>query len=107
MNINDYIKKTNVQAPVLSDGGKSIQSCYAGDFLSHVMGSALPGSLWFTVMNNVNVAAVAHLCECAAVVICEGILPDKQLTEKCRQQGINLLTSDLPVYECCAAFAAL
>ena len=37
---------------------------------------------------------------------CEGVAPDALLTEKCRQEGISLLTTSLGVYEACVRLAA-
>lgn len=85
------------------DAAGDIQSFYAGDFLSRVMGRAPAGSAWFTVMANVNVAGVAVLAEVRAVVLCEGVQPDALLTDKLKDEGIGLITTDRPVYECCAA----
>lgn len=76
-------------------------SVYAGDFLSRVMGKAPPGSIWLTVMSNINVAGVAALADIKAVVLCEDVMPDKLLTEKCKNENIALFTTALSVYECC------
>ncbi len=90
---------------LIQDGGKEIMSFYAGDFLSNVISKAGEAAAWFTVMNNVNVAGVAVLTEAAAVVICEGAAPDQNLKNRAAAQGINLLLTDLPVFEACAAAA--
>ena len=47
----------------LADGDREVVTCYCGDFLSNVMGKAPADSAWFTVMNNVNVCAVASLTD--------------------------------------------
>ena len=84
--------------------GREIACAYAGDFLSLVMGRAKPGCAWFTVMNNVNVAAVACLTDCACVVLCEGTEPDPMLLEKCKAHKIPLLSPRHPIYEACVEF---
>ena len=86
---------------VPSDG--EIKAFYAGDFLSRVMGKAPADCAWFTVMANVNVAGVAVLAEVRAVVLCEGVAPDPLLTEKLRNEGIGLITTELPVFEGCVS----
>ena len=56
-------------------------------------------------MNNVNVAAVSTLCDVAAIVICEGIQPDRNLVTKCQALGINLLVSPYDIFHSCNRFA--
>ena len=69
-----------------------ILNWYAGDLLSHVMAKIPEGACWFTIMNNVNVAAVASLTEAACVVLCEGVAPDGQLLEKAAASGVILFS---------------
>jgi hypothetical protein len=68
-----------------------ITSGYTGDFLSNVIGRAESGCAWLTVMNNINVAAVAHLAEVGVIVLCENTPADPALTERVIGQGINLV----------------
>lgn len=86
---------------ICGDGERTLSGGYAGDFLSNCMGKAVSGGVWLTVMNNVNVAAVAVLCEVGAVVLCEGVRPSPELEQKCRDQGVVLLCTALPVFESC------
>ena len=89
----------NSRIAVLADGEREVLSAYCGDFLSNVMGKAPADCVWFTVMSNVNVCAVAALTDCAAAVLCEGVQPDAALAERAAEKGVNLLLTDLPVYE--------
>lgn len=83
------------------DSEADVTRFYAGDFLSRVMGKAPSNSAWITVMGNVNVAGVAVLAEIEIVVVCEGTVPSPQLTEKCKEERVALVTTDKGVYECC------
>lgn len=83
------------------ESGADPQSVYCGDFLSRVMGKAPANSIWVTVMANVNVAGVASLADIKVIVLCEGALPDKLLEQKCADENICLITTDLPAYDCC------
>lgn len=76
------------------------ESGYCGDFLSFVISKVPEKAVWFTVMNNANVAAVAKLGEVAAVVICDGVKADERLVECCRKEGINLIETKLSSFEC-------
>ena len=44
-------------------------------------------------------ARIAALTDCAAAVLCEGVQPDAALAERAAEKGVNLLLTDLPVYE--------
>jgi hypothetical protein len=77
-----------------------ITNGYCGDFLSNVMGKAPSSCCWFTVMANVNVAAVAVLAEAKAVVLCEGVSPSPELVERAKNEGINLIKTDNDVFNC-------
>ena len=106
MHTGEYIKKT--QPKIFSIGSnKEILNAYAGDFLSFVMGRAKDKCIWFTVMNNINVAGVAVLIDCTCIVLCENTQPDQNLINKCSDNGITLLSTDKPVYEACIQFSLL
>jgi len=78
---------------------------YCGDFLSFVISRIPENALWFTVMNNANVAAVAKLSDAAAIIICEGIKAEERLAECCKNEGINLLETKLSAFECAVRLA--
>ncbi|GHV04410.1 hypothetical protein FACS1894211_16930 [Clostridia bacterium] len=101
MTIEDLKTKLHAKEIVVSEKSREVKAFYAGDFLSHVMGRMEPDSAWFTIVANVNVAGVAVLADAAAVVLCEGILPDEALKTKAKQQCLNLLVTDKTVFEAC------
>lgn len=84
---------------VLANGEREATCGYCGDFLSNVMGKAPADCVWFTVMSNVNVCAVAALTDCAVVVLCENAEPDAALVERATEKGVNMLITPLGVYE--------
>ena len=90
-----------VHGTILVPADGEIEAFYAGDFLSRVMSKAPSGCVWLTVMNNVNVAGVAALAEIGAIVLCEGVVPDPVLCDKCRAEEISLLTTRLDVFSAC------
>lgn len=103
MTITELAAKLRGQIINSGEEGRTVRAFYAGDFLSHVMGRAEEDSAWFTVMNNVNVAGVAVLADVSAVVLCEGIQPDDQLRAKAAARSINLIVTDMTVFEACRA----
>ncbi len=80
---------------------------YCGDLLSWVMGRAVAGGAWLTIMSNVNVAAVAALADVACVILTEGVQPDPPLLERARAQGIALLGTELSTYDCAVRLGKL
>lgn len=81
-----------------ADLDRQVVGGYVGDLLSFVMGRAPEGCAWFTVMTNVNVAAVAVLADVAVVVLCEGCQADETLKQRVQQQNVNLIATDKDIY---------
>lgn len=91
----------------MDDPNRTVDGGYCGDLLSWVMGRAPADGAWLTIMSNVNVAAVAALADVACVVLAEGVVPDAPLQSKAELQGINLLGTELSVYDCAVKLGAL
>ncbi|MDD3832199.1 MAG: hypothetical protein PHW00_06080 [Clostridia bacterium] len=105
MKIQEVINRLNATVVnIPPDYNREIEGGYCGDFLSWVMGRAPEGTLWFTVVNNVNVSAVAHLTDVACTVICEGVECDTALIDRARQQGICLIRTNLTVFDAIKAY---
>lgn len=83
----------------------SFDGVYAGDLLSRAMSHVEADNLWITIMNNVNVIAVASLTEAAAVILAEGVVLVPEALEAAVEKGICVLSSDKTVYELCAEIA--
>lgn len=98
MKVSDLLPLLNAKAVCIPDGEREVTGGYCGDFLSFVMGRAPAGCCWFTVMTNVNVAAVASLADVAAVAVCENCACDAALVSRCEAQGINLLSVSEDVF---------
>jgi len=104
MKVKNFIEKYNMNCFAEGETDKEIKSGYAGDFLSNTISKAGDNCIWFTVMNNVNVAAVATLADCAVVCLCENVKPDVQLTEKAKTNKINLIGTELDIYSAVKKF---
>lgn len=105
MKLNELANLLDAEIGNAGDAGKEIRGGYTGDFLSFVMSRAPSDCAWFTVMSNVNVAAVAYMSEVGCVVICEGVNPEQALVERCKKENINLLTTALDSYRAAAKLA--
>lgn len=106
MRVRELAKKAGYA--VFSEGeDREIESGYCGDFLSNIISRAPDACAWLTVMNNVNVAAVATLIDCACIVLCEGTAPDAAFSARAQQLGLWVLGTDKNVYEAAKSVAAL
>ncbi len=81
---------------------REVCGCYAGDLLSWVMSHAEYGHLWITIMSNINVVAVASLCEVACIILAEGVTLDDDARAAAENQDICVFESKLSTYELCA-----
>lgn len=86
---------------------REICGCYICDFLSWVIGKAKENDIWITVQNNVNVAAVAVLCDVSCVLLAENVHPDEQLKARCEREGIPVYSTPASAFEAAAAIKDL
>ncbi len=103
MKITELIEILSATTVNLNENAE-ISGGYAGDFLSFVMGKAPEGSAWFTVMTNVNVAAVALLAEVGVVVLCENAKSDDALKARAIKEKINLIETKLDIFSAIKAY---
>lgn len=100
MKIERLIELLNARPINLPQGfSREIEGGYCGDFLSFVMNRAPENSAWFTVMTNLNVAAVAALTDVGCVVVCEGSKCDDALINKAVAQNICLIETDYDIFQ--------
>ena len=62
------------------------------------MGKAQAGDAWITIMNNVNVVAVASLTDCACIILCEGVTLEDAVIKKANDEDIIILSGDETAY---------
>ena len=89
------------------DPPEGFDGVYAGDFLSRAMSRVGEGEIWITIMNNVNVIAVASLTDAACVILAEDVLLDDSAKAAADSKGICVYSSGKTVYELCRDIAAL
>ena len=106
MNVKQLAETTGYT--VFTEGeDREIESGYCGDFLSNIISRATDACAWLTVMNNVNVAAVATLIDCACIILCEGVEPDEALYARANALGIWVLGANENVFEAAKTVARL
>lgn len=86
---------------------REIKNVYIGDLLSWVMGKAQQDDAWITIMNNVNVIAVASLSDTACVILSEGVNLSEDIKVTAEAKGINVLTTEKSTYETAVILSGL
>ena len=100
MKLNDLMEKT-VLTPASPEMTlpEAFEGVYVGDLLSRAMSRVEEGCLWLTIMNNINVIAVASLADAAAVILCEDVRLTEDALEAACSKGVTVLYSSLGAYE--------
>ena len=107
MTVNELSKHPDFSAVFVADGERKIEGGYAGDLLSWVMGRASEGDAWVTIMSNVNIVAVCTLADPACIVLSEGVTPDEETLRRAKEQGVNIISTELDTFEACVRIAAM
>ncbi len=98
MSINKLILSEDFSPINIADENSEITSIYCCDLLSMVMGRALEGSAWITVMANTNSLAVASLADVSCIILSEGMQFTEEDIEVSKLKGINVIKTNLDTY---------
>ena len=101
MTVKEAIAAYQLEALALPAPDREIRGGYCGDLLSWVMTRLQHDEAWVTIMNNVNVIAVASLADAACVILTENAEVEDAVIAKAEEQGVNLLRSARSSYEVC------
>ncbi len=107
MTVNEAIQRLDLKPIALPEGEREITCGYCGDLLSWVMGRAEADCAWITIMSNVNIIAVATLCDPACIILAEGVTVEDDVIARANSQGINLLSSEQTAFELAGKLSAL
>ena len=86
---------------------REIKGGYACDMLSWAMAKLQAGQAWFTILNSVNVIAVASLTECACVILTENVEMEEDVLKRAAEKEIVILKTPLATYEACIALSGI
>jgi hypothetical protein len=86
---------------------RQIHGGYACDMLSLVISGVNPEEVWFTILNSMNVVAVAVLSECALVVLTEGVTMEPDVILRATEKGIVVVSTQISTYAACVRLNAL
>ncbi len=98
MTVSELKEKLALEEISLPDSEREVTGCYIGDLLSWVMGAAKSGDAWITIMSNINIVAVAALCDTALIILAEGVTVDDVVKNAAMLRGVNILSSDKSAY---------
>lgn len=107
MQVSDLIKSLDLAVLTPDFEDRSVTGCYIGDLLSWVMGRAQSGDAWITIMNNINIVAVAALTDCACIILCEGVTAAPEIISKAKNEGIIILSSEKTAFELAKAIGGV
>lgn len=98
MKISDIMDECKLKL-ITGSTDREIKGYYACDLLSWAISHANEGDLWVTVMNNINILAVASLVDVACIVIPEDIKIPDSLKEKAEEREVTLLSTPMQAAE--------
>lgn len=96
MTTQELAKELNLTTFALPEPDRRVEGVYCGDLLSWVMGRAPGDSVWVTIMSNLNILAVATLCDVSCILLAEGVCPDDGVAQQAIARGINVLGTAKP-----------
>ncbi|MFA8299911.1 MAG: DRTGG domain-containing protein [Hyphomicrobiales bacterium] len=100
MKISELAEKLNLTVLGGHDGlDREIEGAYVSDLLSDVMGHARAGELWITLQTHKNVSAIASLKDLCGIILVKNFKPDEDMLEKCNEDDIPVLQTNLPTFE--------
>jgi serine kinase of HPr protein (carbohydrate metabolism regulator) len=108
LKINDLIE--NLDCKLLCGEqllNRPITGGYACDLLSWVISGIKTDDVWLTILNSVNVIAVAVLTECSCVLLTENVTMDENVLQRAREKHVAVLTTGLSTFDASAAISDL
>jgi hypothetical protein len=103
MLVSEFMDKLDGNFTVvnIADDAKdtTVSKVFCCDLLSFAMARNPAGSIWVTVMGNVNTMGVMALTEGGAVILAENAALDDNAAKKAVEQSITVIKTSLPVFE--------
>lgn len=100
MKLQDFIDVIGFEVLNLgANGEREVTKVFCCDLLSIAMSKAPVGSVWVTIMGNINAIAVSVLTDISCIILAEGITLDEPALQKAIQQNVTVLRSEKPIFE--------
>lgn len=81
---------------------RPVNGAYACDMLSWVMSHLSAGQVWLTILNSINVIAVAALTDCSCVLLTEGVIMPEEILRRADEKSVMVLSTGKPTFEASA-----
>ena len=107
MTVKELSEHQAFESVTMPQPEREIKNVYIGDLLSWVMGKAQENDAWITIMNNVNVIAVASLSDTACVILSEGVTLAEDIKSTAEKKGINVLSTEKSSFEAAIILSGL
>ena len=107
MTVSEMADRLHLNVLAMPNPDREVESGYAGDMPSWVMGNAEQGSAWLTIMNNRNIVAVAVLLDMCCIIVAEGSEVPEEVVELANSREVNLLSSKKDVFTLAGEIAGL
>ena len=107
MTVKELSEHQAFESVTMPQPEREIKNVYIGDLLSWVMGKAQENDAWITIMNNVNVIAVASLSDTACVILTEGVTLAEDIKSTAEKKGINVLSTEKSSFEAAIILSGL
>ena len=78
---------------------KQVTGCYISDLLSWVMAHAKEGEAWLTIMNHLNILAVASLLDLSCIIVAEGEKVSEEVVKVADEKNVIMLSSKYNLYQ--------
>lgn len=102
MNVGIFTEKLKLKEVTSFDGeDRGVDTIYAGDLLSWVMGRAPENCAWITVLTSINIIAVATLADVSCVIIPEGIEMEEATIKRANDREVRIFTTEMDAYQIC------
>lgn len=99
MKLSNIVAQLELETVHAADMNREVLGAYTGDLLSWVMTRLDRDCGWITIMNNINVIAVASLADASCVIFTEDADIPNEVVEKAKSQGINLFRTKKTSFE--------
>jgi hypothetical protein len=103
MLLSEFLDTLDDNFTVINRSGEAdsitLSKVFCCDLLSFAMARNPAGSVWVTVMGNVNTMGVMALTEGGCVVLAENAALDENALKKAIEQDITVIKTTLPVFE--------
>jgi hypothetical protein len=107
MYLSEFLEKLDENFAVINKASNTAETelskVYCCDLLSFAMARNPAGSVWVTIMGNVNTMGVVSLTEGGCVVLAENAALDPVAEKKAAEQDITVIKTRLPVFEAAVA----